>query len=161
MIELRDITWDNFWDIINLKTYDSQTNFLPSNAIFMAEAYINLKFHYPDVCFAIYNDDVPIGFTKIVFVQKNEKQFNFAENTYYIDALMIGENYQGKGYGKAALTQILHFIEKEPWGSVESIKLSCYDENEAAIALYRKFGFKKTKNHVKDNDKLTIYVKDN
>ena len=68
MIELKEITWDNFWQIVNLKPNESQSRFLPSNAVFMAQAYVNLKSNYPDVCFALYNESEPVGFTKIVYV---------------------------------------------------------------------------------------------
>ena len=43
-IKLKEINWNNFWDIINLDVLDTQRNFLPSNAVFMAQAYVNIKF---------------------------------------------------------------------------------------------------------------------
>ena len=47
MIELKEIMWGNFWQIINLKASESQSTYLPSNAVFMAQAYINSKLNYP------------------------------------------------------------------------------------------------------------------
>jgi len=158
LISLRDINWNNFWGVVNLKVSEEQKNNLPSNAVFMAQAYINLKMQYKDICFAIYYNDDLIGFTKIVFIEQNEEKFNFSEDTYYIDAIMIDEKYQGKGYGKLALSKILDFIQTEPWGKVRSVKLSCYDTNKAAINLYTQFGFVRTDIFVFGKEDLRLYI---
>lgn len=144
MVKFTDITWDNFWEVINLKPDESQVNFLPSNSVFMAQAYINLKFNYPDICYALSDDQNIIGFCKIVFVPKNISPFNFNEDAYLIDALMIDQKYQGKGYGEKALDLIISFIKTNPWGKSSYIKLLCYKENKIARQLYEKNGFDNT-----------------
>lgn len=159
MIELKEITWENFWQIINIKPSESQSKFLPSNAIFMAEAYVNLKFKYPDVCFALYNEHEPVGFTKIVYVPKCEEPYQFPEDSYMIDAIMIDSKHQGKGYGKLALYQILKYIKSKQLGEADSIKLLCYDDNTIAISLYEKVGFHKTDKLTNKEKKLRIYTK--
>ena len=159
MIDLKEITWENFQEIINLKPSESQSNFLPSNAIFMAQAYVNLKFKYPDVCFALYNESKPVGFTKIVYVPKNKEPYQFSEDSYMIDAIMIDIEYQGKGYGRAALCQILKYIESKPFGEADSIKLSCYDDNTNAVSIYEKEGFNKTNKFTNKEKGLRIYTK--
>lgn len=159
MIDLKEITWENFWKIINLKPSESQSKFLPSNAIFMAQAYVNLKFKYPDVCFALYNESKPVGFTKIVYVPKHEEPYQFSEDSYMIDAIMIDIEYQGKGYGKEALYQILKFIDSKPLGEADSIKLLCYDDNTNAISIYEKEGFYKTDKFTNKEKGLRIYTK--
>jgi len=157
-MKLKEITWDNFWDVVNLKPAKSQSKFLPANSIFMAQAYVNLKMHYRDICFSIYHNSDLIGFTKIVFVEKNEPTFNFSEDTYYIDALMIDEKHQGKGFGKLSLSEILSWIHAKPWGLVHSIKSSCYDENAAMVGLFQKFNFTKTNDFVRGRNALRIYT---
>jgi len=77
---------------------------------------VNLKFKYPDVCFYLYNESQPVGFTKIVYVPKFEEPYYFLEDTYLIDAIMIDSNHQGKGYGKQSLYQVLKYIESKPLG---------------------------------------------
>jgi len=157
MIELREITWDNFWAVVNLKPAESQAHYLPPTSVFMAQAYVNLKLQYNDVCFAIYNGSDVVGFTKIVFVSKGEEPFLFDEDTYYLDALMIDEKHQGRGYGKAALKQILKYIKTAPWGKVCSIKTACYQDNTNAAALYEKFGFVKTDRFIQGRQGLHVY----
>ena len=158
MVTLKEITWDNLRDVIDLKTTESQKGYLPSNAVFMAQAYVNLKMQYQDACFAIYHDADLIGFTKIVFVPEHEKTFGFSEDTYFIDAMMIDEKHQGKGYGKLALPEIIAFIRIEPWGKVCSIKLSCYDGNTAAANLCGQFGFAGTDQFIPGKAGLRIYA---
>jgi len=157
-VALKEITWDNLEDVIHLKTSEPQKGYLPSNAVFMAQAYVNLKMQYQDVCFAIYHDADLIGFTKIVFVPEQEKTFCFSEDTYFIDAMMIDEKHQGKGYGKSALSEIIAFIRTEPWGKVASIKLSCYDGNTAAANLCGQFGFVRTDTFISGKAGLRVYV---
>jgi len=157
MIELREITWDNFWAVVNLKPAESQAHYLPPTSVFMAQAYVNLKFQYSDVCFAIYHNDDVVGFTKIVFVSPGEEPFLFNENTYYLDALMIDEKHQGRGYGKTALKQILAYIKTAPWGKVCSIKTACYQDNTNAAGMYEKFGFVKTDRSISRRPGLRVY----
>ena len=160
MIELKEIMWGNFWQIINLKASESQSTYLPSNAVFMAQAYINSKLNYPDVCFALYNESQPVGFTKIVYVPKCVEPYHFLEDSYMIDAIMIDGQHQGMGHGKEALCQVLRYIKSKPLGDADSIKLSCYDDNLVAISIYEKIGFLKTDKFVDKEKKLRIFSKD-
>ena len=158
MVELREISWENLWDIISLKPAENQKDYLPSNAVFMAMAFVNLKFQYPDACFAIYHERTAVGFTKIVFVEKNEKQFNLSEDSYMIDALMIDEQYQKMGYGTSALEQILSFIRTKPWGYSHIIRASCYDMNIAAGKLLERMGFNRTGEFDRGKVGLSVYT---
>jgi len=158
MIKPKNITWDNFWDVVNLKTSDFQKDFLPTNTVFMAQAYVNLKSGHPDSCFAICHNEEIVGFTKIEYVPKGLEPFDFSEDTYYLDALMIDEKHQGKGYGKLALMQILDFMKSKPWGDACSIKTACYDENSAAGRLYENFGFARTDGFISNRKGLRVYA---
>lgn len=159
MIELKEITWENFWQIIALKPSESQIEYLPSNAVFMAQAYVNLKFKYPDACFALYNESQPVGFTKVVYVPKGAEPYNFPEDTYMIDAYMIDATAQGKGYGGEGFHQVLGYIETKPFGESNTIKLACHDSNIIAIGIYKKAGFCETDQFVDREKGLRIYSK--
>lgn len=56
----------------------------------------------------------------------------------------IIERYQGKGYGRAAMKQIMDYIASEPCGPAEYCWLSYEPENATAKSLYASFGFKET-----------------
>ena len=158
-MELKEITWENLWQVINLKPSEAQSRFLPSNAVFMAQAYVNLKFNFPDVCFALYNECEPVGFTKIVYVPKGEEPYKFLEDSYMIDAIMVDSQHQNKGYGNESLQQVMKFIETKPLGKAESIKLACYEDNLIAISMYEKIGFYKTDKFINKEKQLRIYTK--
>ena len=160
MIELKEITWENFWQVIELKPRESQIRYLPSISVFMAQAYVNLKLKYSDTCFALYKDSQLVGFTKIVYVPKCVDPYYFLEDSYMIDAIMIDARHQGKGYGKEALYQVLKYIESKPFGEADSIKLSCHDENIIAIGIYEEAGFCKTDKLANKRDGFYIYSKD-
>lgn len=157
MLTLEAITWSNFWQVVNLKLLDAQVGFLPSTAVFMAQAYVNLKNNDPDACFALVCGGEVIGFTKIVYMPQGEEPHFFAQNTYFIDALLVDCAHQGKGYGEAAFQKILAFIQTAPWGPVQSVKLCCYDANTAALKLYAKYGFRPTGQTAHGKDELKIY----
>lgn len=57
----------------------------------------------------------------------------------WLDRLLIGAQYQGRGFGKKALLTLCERL-KEQYGCDE-IFLSCYPENIGAIAMYQKAGF--------------------
>jgi len=159
MIELKEITWENFWQVIELKPSQSQMDNLPSNAVFMAQSYVNLKFSYPDACFALYKEAQPVGFTKVVYVPIGAEPYEFPEDTYMIDAYMIDANEQGKGYGRQGFHEVLRYIETKPFGESQTIKLACHDSNTIAIGIYKRAGFQETDQFVGREKRLRIYSK--
>ncbi len=54
--------------------------------------------------------------------------------------IAIAEEFQEKGYGKAALSRIVDFIFSEK--SVRRIYIEVYETNVKAINIYQSFGFK-------------------
>lgn len=58
----------------------------------------------------------------------------------WLDRIMIGDKYQGKGYGKASVKLLIKRLYKE-YGH-RKIYLSVYDDNINAIQLYERIGFK-------------------
>ena len=54
---------------------------------------------------------------------------------------MIDAAHQRKGYGKAALAQVIRYIKTKPFGPSGTVLLTYSPENQAAYALYTDFGF--------------------
>lgn len=127
MIEFIEIDRHNFFDVIDLKVADEQKSFVASNVFSLAQAKA-----YPEcVCLAIYCDDVLVGFTMYCM--------DFDDKEYWIYRLMIDEKFQGKGYGKAAMEELIDRIKQDRAHHV--IYLSFEPENERAKRLYEKLGF--------------------
>jgi RimJ/RimL family protein N-acetyltransferase len=83
--------------------------------------------------FTICKNETPIGIiglSNIHTINKNADLF-----------IVIGEDeYRGKGYGKKAMEWILDFGFHEL--GLHKINLGVFEENESAIHLYKKLGFK-------------------
>jgi putative acetyltransferase len=53
--------------------------------------------------------------------------------------MAVRDEYQGKGVGTALMKAILDIADN--WLNYRRLELTVYTDNEAAVALYRKFGF--------------------
>ena len=146
MIRLERINGKNVWDILKLRVSDAQKSFVASNDVSIIEAYIAITHHGQAFPFGIYDDETPVGFCMIGFGADDdwEDAPAIAKENYNLWRFMIDEWYQRKGYGKAAMRQILDFIASEPCGPAEYCWLSYEPENTAAKALYASFGFAET-----------------
>lgn len=111
------------------------------------------------MCFALYNESEPVGFTKVVYVPKGAEPYGFSEDTYMIDALMIDAKHQGKGCGSEAFRQVLRFIETRPFGESNIITLACHDNNTFAVGICEESSFHETDQFVNREKKLRIYSK--
>lgn len=143
MIKLREITEDNFIDAFNLKLGMGQDKYVSHPIRSLTQAYV-----YRDQCepFGIYNDDEMVGYVMVIY------DYDMPE--YDIWHMMIDENYQGKGYGKEALKQILSYIGTHPFGNSHRVTLTCNMKNDVALALYRRMGFVET--GIVDEDEIEL-----
>jgi putative acetyltransferase len=52
---------------------------------------------------------------------------------------MVRDDWQGKDVGSAMMQAVIDLADK--WLNLARIELTVYMDNEAVVALYRKFGF--------------------
>ena len=128
MVRLEKITAENFKECLNLKVAEEQKDFVSSNTLSLAKAYIFNDIVKP---FAIYNDDTMVGFIMMRFTEEH--------NYYFIWQLMIDEKYQGKGYGKEAIKLAIEWMKKDE--RCHQIVTTYKKGNQCAEALYTKLGF--------------------
>ncbi|WP_027626146.1 GNAT family N-acetyltransferase [Clostridium lundense] len=142
MIELQKITEDNFNDCIKLEPKEEQRSYVASNLLSLAEAYVALSNNEGiPMPYAIYNNDVMVGFIMLVYIEAAE---DTDENTYWVCRLMIDKEYQGKGYGKDAMTKVIELVRTFPYGKALALSLSYEPENIVAKTLYASLGFVET-----------------
>lgn len=146
MIRLEKINGKNVRDILKLRVSEAQKSFVAPNAASIIEAYIAVTHHGQAFPFGIYEEDTPVGFCMVGFGTDDDwaDAPAVARGSYNLWRFMIDEQYQGKGYGKAAMRKVLDFISAEPCGPAERCWVSYEPENEAAKALYASFGFRET-----------------
>ena len=143
MINLRIITEENFIDAFNLKLAEGQEKYVSHPIRSLAQAYV-----YREQCqpFGIYMDGEMVGYVMVIY------DYDIPE--YDIWHMMIDEKHQGKGYGKAALEQVLAYIKTKPFGDSNRVTLTCNLKNDNAIALYHGMGFAET--GVVDEDEIEL-----
>ncbi|PJN88928.1 GNAT family N-acetyltransferase [Bacillus sp. mrc49] len=133
-VRLKCVTRENWEEALALKVKERQRNFVPPVAVSLAKVYIK-----PDgdnivyLPFAIYDGKMMIGFIMHAYDENTA-------NMYWINGFMIDESHQGKGYGRAALSEMVHWIANRFTGCKE-IRLTVFKENENARELYKRFGF--------------------
>ncbi|WP_139492701.1 GNAT family N-acetyltransferase [Brevibacillus dissolubilis] len=133
-IQLKPVTRDNFLACILLKSYDYKGYHLfeehvTSNAFSLAQAYAQPEWTPR----AIYDGETLVGLTMYGLEQR--------EHFYFITRLMIDYRYQGKGYGRAAMQQV---IEEIRGLGASEVYTSIVAGNEAAKGLYSSLGFEET-----------------
>ena len=137
MIELKEITEENFWNIISLKVGKDQ-NFVASNAISIAQSKI-----FPSMIpLAIYNAQIPVGFLMY--------GIDPDDNNYWIIRLMVDEKHQKNGYGRMAMETIIEKIKEDK--NHKKIVLSTNPENKVGIKFYKKLGFISTGKIIDDEE---------
>ncbi|WP_449537630.1 GNAT family N-acetyltransferase [Ferdinandcohnia sp. Marseille-Q9671] len=135
-IKLVDVTEKNFYDVINLKSDENQEKYIQiyerwvgSNTYFLAACQV---FGFTPK--AIYDGETLIGFTSHGYQKET--------NRYELISMMLGHKYQGKGYGVPVLQAIIEDMVTSY--SCNEIYLSVIYNNERAIRIYEKVGFKPT-----------------
>lgn len=138
----------NYEECINLQFTKEQTNFLASNTFRLAQSYVALLHEeIPNITYAIYNDDIMVGFIMMEYDKVEEKQWGVNgcyEDCFAICSFMIDKRYQGRGYGKQALAKAIEYIKTFPYGRASAVYLSYDTDNVVARHLYASFGFVET-----------------
>lgn len=143
MVILKEITMENFLDVINLKLSDEDKQMVASNMFSLAEAYAD-KVSIPR---AIYYEDQLVGF--IMY------DYNQLEQRGYISRLMVSTHMQGKGIGTMALNAVVEKLRKYP--DIKTIQISYHPDNEKARKSYKKAGFIETNEYV--NEEIIALIK--
>jgi len=131
VVELKQITKDNYNECLNLAVTDSQKNFVASNTYSLAQAWVFYDTAYP---FAIYANNEMVGFIMMGYYKP--------KGIYNIWRFMIDKRFQNKGYGKAALLLAVKYL-KEKY-NINELYLSFEPENTTAEKLYNSVGFVRT-----------------
>lgn len=129
-LELEEVTYENFEEVIALEVTKDQREYVASNLYSIAES----KFHSTYQPRAIYHGKKVVGFLMYESLEIYNKP-----NEYSIFRFMIGQEYQGKGIGRHAME--LALVEIKSKGNIKNIS-TCYAKgNLVAKNFYASFGF--------------------
>lgn len=127
-IMFKEVTWDTLKDVCMLSVKDDQFSFIESNAYSIAESKFNDEWN----TVGIYIDDILVGFSMYGYIS--------SEKRVWLDRFMIDGRFQGMGYGRKAIKELINKIFKE--FKCDEIYLSIFDDNLNALKLYLSLGFK-------------------
>jgi diamine N-acetyltransferase len=129
-VTLEPITKANYLQCLRLKVGAGQEGWVAPNAVSLVQA----VYEEGAIPRAIYDGETMVGFVMGQHIP--------AEPMPYIWRLMVDTFYQGKGYGRAGLEQMVAHLRELT--NCKSIAISYMPENEPARQLYASMGFVET-----------------
>ena len=136
MINLREITSKNLKSIIDLNVKEDQKDYVALNSVSIAQGHYSKSAWFK----GIFNDDRPVGFVMLDLIEE--------ENKCFLWRFMIDREYQGKGFGKIALTQVIDFVRS--LNLYTYIATSYVPAENGAGGFYKNFGFIESKEITKE-----------
>lgn len=130
MLKLIDVNEQNWLDVRSLSVGAAQGAFLDSAVGILARGYVYR--HNRAQVIGIADDDEIIGVALV-------KDLDEEPACYDLQQFMIDAEFQGKGYGTAALRMILSRLETE--GKYSCVEVCVKRDDLAALHVYEKTGF--------------------
>ena len=136
-ITLRPIDDSNREAVLALTVREDQPFVAPNDVSLRQADETNAE--HPGVArpFGIYADDRLVGFCMFSFDPEGEDP----DDRYWLWRFMIDKSEQGKGYGQAALQEIIRYFKQN---GADMLYLSTEPENERGLHVYHKAGFRET-----------------
>ncbi len=136
-IRLMPINDDNRDAVLSLSVREDQPFVAPNDVSLRQAEEANAE--QPGVArpFAIYAEEQLVGFCMFAFDPEEEDE----DDRYWLWRFMIDKNVQGKGYGQAALQEIIKYFRDN---GADRLFLSTEPENERGLHIYHKAGFRET-----------------
>ena len=127
MINLREITSKNLKSIIDLNVKEDQKDYVALNSVSIAQGHYSKSAWFK----GIFYDDRPVGFVMLDLIEE--------ENKCFLWRFMIDREYQGKGFDKIALNQVIDFVKS--LNLYTYIATSYVPAENGAGGFYKNFGF--------------------
>ena len=137
VLSIQEVTRENWSATLGLAVFPEQQMFIaayvPIAAIALAKACIR-----PGglvwIPYAFYANGEMVGFTELAYEPGSLDNF-------WILHFFIDQHYQGRGYGKEALSVLLQFI-RDHHPKCQALQLTVNPENDLAQHLYTSAGFR-------------------
>ena len=126
-VTLEEITEDTLGEILELEVRPDQTELVASVAVSIARAHFSRYSWFR----AIYVDDTPVGFAMLYL--------DGSKPEYVLRGLLIDRRHQRKGYGTAAMRQLIEFVRSLP--EARELELRYLPKRGVPIDFFARFGF--------------------
>ncbi|WP_152404399.1 GNAT family N-acetyltransferase [Paenibacillus cellulositrophicus] len=142
-IVLKPVTANNWYACTKLRVKKEQEEVFPAPVVYrIAESkYVN-EFEL----LAVYDEQLLVGF--LVFCNNEDEEGNF-----WIPAIMIDQNFQGKGFGKAAMRKLIDTMERK---GCKKMMIGHRPDNLTAGHLYESLGFLKVSDDLWDGEDVRL-----
>lgn len=141
MVQLIDVNPDNWRQ--KLAVAESQKRYVANSTVLLARAYAFRDWR--SRAFIIYDDETPVGMG-LYYDLPDLECYDFSQ-------LFIDERYQGRGYAKAAVAEVLKILKQD--GKYSKVVICYIDGNDTAKKLYESFGFVETD---RDEDEIGMEI---
>jgi diamine N-acetyltransferase len=128
---LREVTPENVRAVCDLRVAPQQERFVTSAAVSLAEAYV----HPQAWCRAVYSEAEGV----VGFVMLHD---TLDEPGYMLWRLLIDERYQRRGYGQAAVKQVVAYVRTRP--AAAALKVGARRGEGSPRPFYDALGFMAT-----------------
>jgi diamine N-acetyltransferase len=128
LITLREVTKENFREILNLEVTPNQELFVAPNAYSIAQAHFEREIAWFR---AIYADETPVGFVML--------SDDASEQKYFLWRLMVDARYQKLGFAKRVLELLFDYVRTRP--GAKEILVSYFLGDDGPQGFYEKLGF--------------------
>jgi diamine N-acetyltransferase len=129
-VELCEITADTVRAICDLRVAPGQERFVAPNAVSIAEAHFSPLAWFRAIC----ADGRPVGFLML--------EDDPDKGEYYLWRLMIGDGFQGLGYGRRAIELLVDHVRNRP--GAKELLTSWVPGEGGPAEFYRRLGFEPT-----------------
>lgn len=127
MVTLMEITKENWFQSTQLKVTEEQRKLFTAPVVYwLAESKYETHFNP----LAIYLKDIMVGFAIYIVNESGVGE---------IEAIMIDQNHQGRGYGRSAMMALINLLKYEY--HCKEVRLSHRRKNVIASKLYESLGF--------------------
>lgn len=135
MIELREITEEDFHDVLSLELSEDQqkAKLVAPNVRSLAEAWL-YRANEDVFPYAVYNNEELVGF---ILIDVDEE-----ERAYMIWRMMIDKNHQGKGYGQKVVEKVIEIAQSRD--DTDTVIANYVKGNDAMQSIVTRLGFKQT-----------------
>ena len=143
-IELTNLTFDNYEQVLKLKPSKEQEEYVESWEYILALAYIGTCQELDGNLWIIYADGEPVGRVFEGFIEVGTQEPKEVIKYKYANRIMgffIDEKYQNQGIGKVALGMVINKICEDENRKNYPITLEVIGTNEVAKKLYEQLGF--------------------
>ena len=136
-IKLVPVSDDNRDAVLALSVREDQPFVAPNDVSLKQAAEANDEQPGSARPFEICADGKPVGFCMFAFTPEDDDP----EDRYWLWRFMVDRNEQDKGYGQAALQEIIRYFREN---GADRLYLSTEPENEKGLHIYHKAGFRET-----------------